>query len=96
MFTLFVVRVILLIATRWHFKILKYMFYLEVIGVIQESVLPLERNPADLSWIITIVGLLNFTLDYFHFWPALACTYLQTIVYFLCQSMYSEDPFSLL
>ena len=61
-----------------------------------ESFLPLQRSPADHSFFIVVSGLLNFTLEYFHFWPSLACTLLQTVVYFVCQNMYTDTPIGIL
>ena len=90
--TIEALRIILLIATRWNFSILKYMFYLQAVGLLLDSNLPVDRSPADQFLFIIIASVLNFTLEYFHFWPALVCSLTTTFVNFACQATFHDEP----
>ena len=71
-----VLRILSLIVARKYWGVVKYYFYLEVLAIIIESNLPVQRTWVDQAFFIVIRGSLNFVTDYFHFWPALACTQL--------------------
>ena len=94
--TVNVLRILSLIVARKYWGIVRYYYYLEVLNMILESLLPIQRSLTDQAFFCLIVGSLFFTTDYFHFWPALVCTQFQTVVYFYCQSLVNEQPLSVL
>ena len=96
MITVNLLRILSLIVAKKYWGIVRYFYYLEVLNLIIESLLPVQRGLSDQSFFCLTIGSLFFATDYFHFWPALVCTQLQTFVYFYFQSLVNEQPLNIL